>query len=191
MPIKPEGVEKILSGEKTLEIRKTAPKEWVDYLNGKTDKRPEPMTVSIYCTKNGVAVETYCGLGFPSPINGRVGAKFTLKEIEKCVNPFFPKGSFATKRVTYESLLGRSCMNAEQLDGCLGGKGKFGYAWYISDLEIFNYPKELRKFTPICTKKRCNGCKYFGWQHQWDIVCNRPRPLSKAPRSWCYVEESL
>ena len=39
-----EWVIKIFNGEKTREIRKTAPKEWVDYLSGKTKEKPKPMT---------------------------------------------------------------------------------------------------------------------------------------------------
>lgn len=49
--IRPEWVEKILNGEKTIEIRKSCPKEWKDYSNGKTKIKPEPEKCYIYCTK--------------------------------------------------------------------------------------------------------------------------------------------
>ena len=185
MPIKPEGVERILSGEKTLEIRKTAPKEWIDYIKGKTDEKPDPTTVFLYCEKGKVAVEAWCG-DFVAPINGWVFAKFTLRKVEGCVNPFFPKGSFATPTATYEYALEKSCMSAGQLDVCLGGKGKRGYAWYIDGLEVFDEPKELSEFL---VKNACGDCPH---RHSPNMdmcdICEGLKPMTNAPHDWRYVE---
>lgn len=55
------------------------------------------------------------------------------------------------------------------------------YGWHISDLVIYDKPKELSEFGKpvIChrgiQKDNCNGC--------WDCEIKRP------PQSWCYVEE--
>lgn len=47
-------------------------------------------------------------------------------------------------------------------------KGKTSYGWHISDLKIYDKPKELSEFS-----------KYgFG----------EPVPLKRPPQSWCYVE---
>lgn len=47
-------------------------------------------------------------------------------------------------------------------------KGKTSYGWHISDLKIYDKPKELSEFS-----------KYgFG----------EPVPLNRPPQSWCYVE---
>lgn len=159
--IKPQWVERILSGQKTLEIRKTAPKEWTDYLNGKTDKKPEPMVVNIYCTKkdNGLRYWGY-------HMGGRIFAKFTLNEVEKIEwdgnleNPYF-----YTKTKEQEELLESACI--DDLEPYM--RGCEGHAWHISDLVIFDKPKELSEF---CTYRKPSYV------------------LQRAPQSWCYVEEN-
>ena len=139
--IKPEWVAKILGRDKTIEIRKTAPKCKL------------PIDVYIYCTKGAY-------IGYLSKIYvGKVVAKFTLKEIEECVNPYFSKGTFATKTMTYEGLLSNSQLTETEFSEYIN-KGARGYAWHISDLEIFDEPKKLNDFG-----------------------------LKRAPQSWCYVEE--
>ena len=61
----------------------------------------------------------------------------------------------------------------------------YGYAWRISDLEIFDMPIELKKFKRIVPDNGkyspCFKCKRFG---SGCDSCN----LTKAPQSWCYVE---
>ena len=61
--------------------------------------------------------------------------------------------------------------------------GKMIYYWHISDLKIYDKPKELsefKKYNRQCElfekyPLRCFNCK----------ICNLTRP----PQSWCYVEE--
>ena len=50
--IRPQYFCNILNLIKEIEIRTTAPKEWKDYLSGKTDKKPEPIEVFMYCTQD-------------------------------------------------------------------------------------------------------------------------------------------
>ena len=157
--IKPKWVAKILRGEKTAEIRKTAPKEWVDYLNGKTDKKqPEPYEVFIYCTKSGLNIEKDCGLGFPERINGKVVAKFTLRKVEEIIcRPICGEWESYTKTLGYSEISQASCLGNREIVHYL--KGNNGYAWHISDLKIFDEPKELSEFK-----------------------------LTRAPESFCYIE---
>ena len=53
---------------------------------------------------------------------------------------------------------------------------KKGYAWHISDLVIFDKPKELRDFRNF---------------NQWNGNEIDPYTITKAPQSWCYCEEVL
>ena len=48
-----------------------------------------------------------------------------------------------------------------------------GWAWHISDLKIYNKPRELRTFTGLQNTR-------FGM---------RPVEVQRPPQSWCYVEE--
>lgn len=63
------------------------------------------------------------------------------------------------------------------------GKGKTIYGWYISDLKIYDKPKELSEF------KTCyNGCKERDTCH-CKFYCYGERSLTHQPQSWQYVKE--
>ncbi|MCH5179890.1 MAG: hypothetical protein J1F32_01595 [Erysipelotrichales bacterium] len=145
--IQPKWVEKILNGEKTIEIRKTIPK--CDF----------PIDVYVYCTKSSIhdalVVNSY-GAKYMYAINretaipiggymgnGNVVAKFTLNKVEQiCV---FDNGSI--QNWNYNDLE-KSCLSYDEVSNYIG-KGKTGYAWYIDNLQTFNFPMELSDFHKI------------------------------------------
>ena len=230
MPIRPIWCAKILNGEKTIEVRKTAPKDWLDYLSGRTKVKPEPRTVYIYCSKSGALYimrdmpkeaelygtdlskkcfkAVYGELKHEKPykydMSGHVIAKYTLKEIEPVCCETLPNG------VGYENYYYTDSMNDIRNDSSLDNQdlrnylsiGKdgeqVGFAWHISDLEIFDEPKKLWEFEKVgsynnpdvkCKKKEQGRCN-FGespFTGKW-VGCEKAR-LTKAPQSWCYVEE--
>lgn len=174
--IHPGWIIKIFNGDKTAEIRRTAPKDWVNYLSGKTKKKPEPMTGYVYCTQgkpyvayvDGKLYKQGDGTGRgPADIcfNGKVVAKFTLREVEEIHRVGVFEGNpsidaFATNTKTYAELLEESCLKETEMDEYLTSvKKTVGYAYHISDLVIFDKPKELWEFG-----------------------------IMRAPQSWCYVE---
>lgn len=125
--IKPQWVAEILNQRKTIEVRKTAPKCGL------------PVDVYIYCTKTIKPVSRYDWGEFTFndlPKLGKVVAKFTLKSVHKfdwrlVANPFFKVRG--------------SCLDYDQLrDYATDKKGVVHdlYGWCISDLEIFDEPKE-------------------------------------------------
>ena len=66
------------------------------------------------------------------------------------------------------------------------GNGKTGHGWHISDLLIYDQPRELSEFqraTDPCVfcmeriARECTDCKKFGGN------------IKRPPQSWCYVEE--
>ena len=163
--IRPEWTAKILTGHKTIEVRKTAP------------KCDLPIDVYVYCTKGGMIVEKGYSLGFTEPINGKVVAKFTLRKVEKIDVPYpayFHEVEDMYKHITEGSLLSLGALHAY-----LGTDS--GYAWHISDLVIFDKPKELDEFDYL----NLSGTRY---------VSNRSingLPSKKhPPQSWCYVEKN-
>lgn len=182
--IKPKWVAKILNGEKTIEIRKTMPKCEL------------PIDVYIYCTKDkpylANATELFTGkyacisndeVSYKEHnLNGKVVAKFTLnkvEEIEDCVDVL------STKSLDCMELLQKSCLMYEELHDYLPFRyddSPRGYAIHISDLEIFDKPKELSEFRHVCELKNCKakdkGCWY----------CGKHTRLNKAPQNMCYVE---
>ena len=168
--IKPKYVAKILNGEKTIEIRKTMP------------KCDLPIEVYIYCTKDNHQMMKQFGeyhfnknIGGYCGFNGKVVAKFTLNKVG-IIHDFLngleetePSNRHITIS-TQDELLSSSCLTEEELR-TYGGK----YAIHISDLEIFDKPKELSKF------RKCYRSKGYPQNQSWY--------LTKAPQSWCYVED--
>lgn len=151
--VKPKWVAKILNGEKTIEIRKTMP------------KCDLPIDVYIYCTKGkqGIFKERHNGYTLlnqnkwiQSEMSGKVVAKFTLNKVKKI-------SRYDTIKT---SSLEQTCLSAEEL---WNYAKEFTYFWHISNLVIFDEPKELSEFSGI----KANGLTYM---------------LEKAPQSWCYVE---
>ena len=186
--IKPKYVAKILNGEKTIEVRKTAP------------KCDLPVEVYIYCTKEDdllllsqverdmfvrgkdFDIKDYYRLHSGYNGKGKVVAKFTLKKVEEFIQglneaEYEHLPNFALKDYDYyglEYLMEKACLNDEEIN-------KYApylsfYAWHISDLVIFDKPKELMDFRNF---------------NQWNGNEIDPYTMTKAPQSWCYCEEVL
>lgn len=91
--------------------------------------------------------------------------------------------------------LQKACLTEEEFKRY--GNGKTLYGWHISDLKIYDKPKELSEFkTPPCEKseKACGNCK-------WLVKINTPdvyececyvedgRPITRPPQSYMWVKE--
>lgn len=177
LSVKPQHVANILNGIKTLEIRKRFPKDYVGW-------------VYIYCTKNGgiLAVHKKNGLveysyrkGKAKPnvinhLNGKVVARFWCDKVEYVENTYdefrWGEEDYSTETLNPDVLYEKSCLSFEEMDKYL--KGDCGCAIHITNLEIFDKPKEISKFS----------IKVF--PHRKDNLMTRY--LTRAPQSWCYVE---
>ena len=193
--IKPEWVAKILNGEKTIEIRKTAPKS-----------EDLPIDVYIYCTepkaKNVLSlfvkevrkiVGRVCefikrknvdkqGMRW-SICNGKVVAKFTLKKTEQFLIEPFGEGS-----EWEDELLAKACLSLTELDKYLDGE--FGYEWHISNLEVLEEPIDLRKFWKKGAKdfyKKIRENKNLS-DYAADLITKERFEVRRPPQSWQYVE---
>ena len=98
-----------------------------------------------------------------------------------------------------------SCLTIEELRKYIGSGINDFYGWNISDLVIYDKPRELSEFCTI-DKEAVQNCKYrFQTYHQftdtgyikngfacdynedWCTKCKR-KPITRPPQSWCYVE---
>ena len=198
MSIKPQWVAKILNGEKTIEIRKKFPKDYVGW-------------VYIYCTKarpyltRGVRGDAYpscvSSQGIvPHHLNSRVVARFWCDKVEELT---FLEGlydpldrGYCTDTLDNAQVEIKSCVSQENLIDYLYIKGK-GYAIHITELEIFDKPKEISEFKRVKWSKcgvkdknglyQCHKCPYAIHYGYGFGDCGYERPL-KAPQSWCYIE---
>lgn len=155
LPIKPKYVAEILNGRKTIEIRKTMP------------KCDLPIDVYIYCTKDKKYANLINRGGF---LTGMVVAKFTLNKVEE----------WDIWQEDLEEKLKLACLSIKEFDDY--SKGQVAYAWHISNLEIFDKPKELYEFE---STKQC----LVDVIRQTQPILQNIR-LTKAPQSFCYIEVS-
>ncbi|MGN0005359.1 MAG: hypothetical protein ACI37Z_05255 [Candidatus Gastranaerophilaceae bacterium] len=78
----------------------------------------------------------------------------------------------------------------------------FFYGWHISDLKIYDEPKELIEFMkPLAIMEKiiandgsllCDGCSDANWKcgHiRCSNSCCEYRIITRPPQSWCYVEK--
>lgn len=189
MSIKPKWCEKIFSGEKTVEVRKTAPK-------------PElPFKVYVYCTKsgmrlygnknyyvtdmlkllNGSAIKAFeNSSGFYS-WNGKVIGEFVCDRVNE-IKPCFEY--YADGYDIDDDYFSETCLTRGQLREY--GKGKTLCGWHITAPKLYDTPKELGTFIKICPMKNpdCAKCE---WYSEYSNTCTNY--VTRPPKPWCYVEE--
>nr|DAF99646.1 MAG TPA: hypothetical protein [Siphoviridae sp. ctu1o13]DAG05407.1 MAG TPA: hypothetical protein [Siphoviridae sp. ct1da40] len=173
--IRPKWVEKIANGEKTIEVRKTRP------------NLPTPFKAYIYCTLPKYPHEDFIATDYPRPQfygGGKVIGEFTCDRIDE----YDDDTIFSFRHEDYARWndfdLDRACMHPEDFQNYANGKWLYG--WHISDLLIYDQPRELSEFqraTDPCDSCHaeytweCTDCKKFGGN------------IKRPPQSWCYVEE--
>ena len=129
--IQPKWVEKIASGEKTIEVRKSRP------------KLETPFKCYIYCTiGNGVKGDYLVPSGIQC---GKVIGEFVCKGI---MRPFD----------CLKLMAKQSCLTENELLDYSNGKTLYG--WRIADLKIYDKPKELSEFRKYyeCGNNSCGSC---------------------------------
>lgn len=197
MSIKPEWCDKIFSGEKTVEVRKVAP------------KLETPFKVYMYESlgkKFSCSRCEGCPIRFPLGCNDGAGAvvgEFVCDEVN-----FFIVGSFYCD--TVEAL---SCMSYEEMidyfykpEELDGNTAKEGKALHITDLKRYDTPKELSEFSRygymkiehagngyvFCDNTQCGYCEPA------EVIAGLYKPpvcrkggckITRPPQSWCYVEK--
>lgn len=130
--IKPKWCAKIANGEKTIEVRKNHPKIEM------------PFKCYIYCTKGGETIARgisgkYSCLSEDNFINGKVIGEFVCDRIDVwAVHSEY--GYICPSRKDWEGA-GLSLGELENY-----GNGKILYGWHISNLKIYDKPKEVSEF---------------------------------------------
>ena len=195
--IQPKWCELIASEKKTVEVRKTKP------------KLETPFKVYIYCTKdkwqhlvqmpdksyriyNGKEYGKYDkSLIFGGEANGKVIGEFVCDRIFAadcdCVAPF--------DKNTKAYIDKESCISKAEFVKYT--KMRLAFGWHISNLKIYDKPKELGEFykedfdevlsnwEDLFSIGIPSGCsvEYPPEPKREDYIIKRP------PQSWCYVED--
>lgn len=190
LSIKPKYVALIASGKKTIEVRKTAPKE-------------VPFKAYIYCTSQKFDGEILltadkkverryknCRDNGDISLAGKVIGKFICDKVYSIKNQGSSFVVVNKEQGVTNEIARQSCLDYDDMVSYLGNKDSYG--WHISDLKIYDKPKELSEFY--------RPCSYSGICYS----CNRFRPngtpndkpndfcdgeITRPPQSWQYVEE--
>ena len=181
MSIRPEWCSRIFSGWKTVEIRKTRPVSLV-----------EPFKCYIYCTKG---TKFFCWKAvdhlyfddrshnlFDRRADGMVVGEFICRKIDTIQRMgidnnfdycYLSLNEFGNDDIETEIRdIKKSCIPKHELNA-YGKSAPKLFAWHISELKIYDKPRELRAFTGLLNTR-------FGVQ---------PVEAQRPPQSWCYVEE--
>lgn len=158
--IRPKWCEFIASGKKTVEIRKTRP------------KLKTPFKCYIYCTKWGknlIRGDIATTIDYVAMYGGKVIGEFICNNILEIGRRGFNNNFgycyeslniFGNEDIeSYITAVRKSCLSKNELHE-YAKNNSFLYAWHISNLEVYDIPKELSEFN-----------------------------LKRPPQSWCYVEE--
>lgn len=180
----PEWCEKILSGEKTLEIRKNRP------------KIEPPFHVYIYCTQGKKVLycsnadnhirlynkPSWAAFSHHTIMSGKVIARFTCDAIL----PISVTYSDPNHHLALREFPG-TCLTDKQIIDYLGNGGG-GYAWHISDLVIYDEPRDLSAFRRHCINDLwCESCAMYSTNRE---TCNNASvQITRPPQSWSYVED--
>lgn len=156
--IKPKWCELIAGGKKTVEVRKTRP------------KLETPFKCYIY--------RTLPKYGDWNDKDGKVIGEFVCDKTRA-----FQVFENGTVQDFFFEKLKYSCLSYDEIAEYIG-KNRVGYSWHISNLIIYDKPKELSEFSIDCK----GGCDI---PYLYAPPCERCKKnkLTRPPQSWCYVEE--
>lgn len=196
LSIKPKYCELIAAGKKTIEVRKTKP------------KLKTPFKCFIYECK-GKEVSKI--IDIPKEQGGGVLDYYEYEGCGKVIGEFVCDAIIVDKTFGHDDLFNAAaCLSVAEVAAYCINKETFG--WHISDLVIYDKPKELSEFMVI-DKEMLKECPYRiraynnpdctnGALLKGTYVCNNSfepdfcrgqceiatKPLTHPPQSWCYVE---
>lgn len=176
MSIQPKWCELIASGKKTIEVRKTKP------------KLETPFKVYIYCSQKKRLLHKF-NKGERIDDEHYFDEHVFVRQNTWIRGHFNPNGKvigeFVCDRIDYVRNYGDCVDSYDCIASCLSAKeiieyatdknGNFvyTYGWHISDLVIYDEPKELSKFHKPTMPT--------GLRYENDFI-------TRPPQSWCYVE---
>lgn len=163
--------------EKRIEVRKTAPKE-------------VPFKCYIYETKGQYVKFTHGAHTKYGYGRGKVIGEFICDKVEM-VNA---KCSDYGIDLFYHDCLTNGCLTEREIekyfnvpeDRDLRAMKGNGYVWNISDLKIYDKPRELSEFRKPCDRfLDCCTCRRLV-RNEYMSCDNK---INRPPLSWCYVED--
>lgn len=174
--MRPKWCNEIISGKKTIDVRKTRP------------KCDTPFKVDIYCTNDrkimlersnyDKSIYLNSNIYYPHKmdcsLNGKVIGEYICDTIYDMRDVALePTGMTIEQWLSYTD-------NHKRNRGIV-------YGWHISDLIIYDTPKELSEFKRTNRTEENTPCAHVKWLYEPCEKCKECN-LKRPPQSWCYVE---
>lgn len=164
--------------EKRIEVRKTAPQE-------------VPFKCYIYETKGQYVKFTHGAHTKYGYGRGKVIGEFICDRII-CSQAYFDNQGKNHLTNVFPDDIKKTCLDEYDLWDYIAGKAVKanqmydGYLWHISDLKIYDKPRELSEFRKPCDRfLDCCTCRRL--VHNEYMSCDNK--ITRPPLSWCYVED--
>lgn len=200
--IRPRHCGNIASGKKKIEVRKDKP------------TLETPFKCYIYCTKKtrkdglgdyvlyedekGFIEEN--GVRFSPLRASKVIGEFVCDRIEEFHEwQLTPYGKFRdSEEEDLQKFLKDSCLSRGEVFSYRENLEYYQplYIWHISELKIYDEPKEVSDFFRACIRDEnapCGGCpryiEYFAGETLGYVDAECYRDIRRPPQNWMYVEE--
>ena len=171
-----------ITQEKKIEVRKSHPKaeNW-------------NKVARIYCSKDKRSFSKIPKEYQPlmEQVLGKVVGEFVCDRVYQYASDMFRSAPVEGTDISTEDMERLSCLTAKELyeyeysaepkENCIYLVGVYG--WHISNLQIYEWPKEISEFYHVCNKQHTDCSKCL------DLRDNTCTQITRPPQSWCYVEE--
>nr|DAP26596.1 MAG TPA: hypothetical protein [Bacteriophage sp.] len=172
--IRPKWVDKILNGEKTLEVRKTRP------------NMEMPFKVYIYCTAGNLSYKVNGGMVRNVSGGKIVVGEFTCDNIATYNYDYCPHPEIGMDydcgdswwEIDDEDLKSACLAEKEFRDYAFGREEMYG--WHISNLKIYDTPKPLSAFKGLC--KIETNC--VTTTPKWNVMAGQLNARPRAGAMW-------
>lgn len=176
--IRPKWCEKIASGKKTIEVRKSAPKE-VPFKAYIYETKGKKIECGFHFEDTGITLREKYVFGmhkariikhYRDEGRGKVIGEFICDKVST-----YPRNYKFGYEIS-ENEFNETALTAEQFVDY--GNGGTLYGWHISDLKIFDKPKELSEFS-----------RHKEYCHTWGFNVLSLEKITRPPQSYMFVEE--